>query len=121
MNIEKESTAWIVYSNEDLTEGRGREIPIHVCWSKTTASRLAEKAGVQGSRARINEVKIFQMQTGPHRSDWLAPVQIVEPSKADEINDDLERKKQDAIARMREAGISREEAEQLAEAIRGPK
>ncbi|MAB96969.1 MAG: hypothetical protein CMK71_02730 [Pseudomonadaceae bacterium] len=71
----KAKQVWVVYQNTDLPEGRGRELPIAVCESQSTALRLAKNKGVMGSNASVIERQaIFQC------GEWLAPVQIIEPS-----------------------------------------
>ncbi|HHO0758299.1 TPA: hypothetical protein ACRTNY_001360 [Aeromonas hydrophila] len=46
---------WVVYTNSDLTEGRGHQYPIHVCGSASTAARMATRKGVQGSDANVSK------------------------------------------------------------------
>ena len=39
---------WLVISNSDLTEGRGKRVILAVTWSRTTANRRAKGMGSQG-------------------------------------------------------------------------
>jgi hypothetical protein len=50
--------AYAVYSNTDLNEGRGKEIRLGICESRTTAARLSRRRGVQGTDAIIREIKV---------------------------------------------------------------
>jgi len=46
---------FVVWTNDDLTEGRGREYPMAVCELEATANRLAKGSYVMGSDARITK------------------------------------------------------------------
>ena len=41
LTITDTKDVWVVYTNTDLTEGRGYQYPIHVCGSPATAERMA--------------------------------------------------------------------------------
>ena len=58
---------WVVYTNTDLTEGRGHQYPIHVCGSASTAARMATRKGVQGSDANVSKEIAVKV-----RGSWLA-------------------------------------------------
>lgn len=49
-------TYYSVYTNSDLTEGRGYHIPLALCESESTAVRLGKKKYVQGSDCPVNEL-----------------------------------------------------------------
>ena len=77
-------TGYIVWTNTDLTEGRGQEIPIHVCMTLSTAKRLAKGKYVQGTDCSVTENILYRIKTGPHGFyQWFGPVRIIEPSKED--------------------------------------
>ena len=40
IEIQESKTVFIAWTNTDLTEGRGVQIPLAVCESQTTAKRL---------------------------------------------------------------------------------
>ena len=40
---------WVVYTNTDLTEGRGHQYPIHVCGSASTAARMRHARASRGA------------------------------------------------------------------------
>ncbi|WP_139231097.1 hypothetical protein [Geopseudomonas sagittaria] len=75
-------TIYVVWTNTDLTEGRGHQIPIAYALSQTTARRIASRRGVQGSDAEVQPFEAIL-----HRGRWCAPVSIERPSKADEEKD----------------------------------
>ncbi len=50
---------WIVRTNDDLTEGRGRQYIKAVCELEATAIRLAKNGYVQGSDCPIDEAELF--------------------------------------------------------------
>ena len=102
---------WIVWTNTDLTEGRGHEFPLFVCESETTAYRMSRKRGVQGSDARVGEFEAVL-----HNGRWCAPVSIHQPTTEDR-NADLKReqarlagqRRHEALTRARELGLSEED------------
>lgn len=71
-------TAYVVYTNSDLTEGRGHEYPKHVCETLTTARRLAKRNYVQGMDCPITTVEIVNQ-----RGCWIGPVHVIPPTKED--------------------------------------
>ncbi|MCY1341529.1 hypothetical protein D9M68_138770 [compost metagenome] len=102
---------WIVWTNTDLTEGRGGEFPLFVCESETTAYRMSKKQGVQGSDARVTPFEAVL-----HNNRWCAPVRIHQPTTEDR-NTDLKReqarladqRRHEALQRARDAGLSEED------------
>ena len=73
--------AWVAYTNQDLTEGRGRDIPIAVCELEATAIRLAKKRYVQGSDGPVRAIELLKIG-----SAWYAPIVAVisaPPTKED--------------------------------------
>lgn len=75
---------YIVYTNTDLTEGRGWEVPLYYCENEATAKRLGKGRYVQGT-----DCPYFQYQAKAEGSKWLAPVHIIKPS-----DEDLKQEKQ---------------------------
>lgn len=69
---------YVVWTNTDLTEGRGFEIPLAVCETEATAIRLGKGKYVQGCDCRVTEFDSVR-----HGGYWLAPVNIIQPSKED--------------------------------------
>lgn len=75
----EERDAWAVYTNEDLTEGRGRNFPLHICEIEATAVRLSRKAGVQGCDADVYQVKLLRKKGGA----WYGPI-VLKGSKRED-------------------------------------
>ena len=100
----KTKSIFIVWTNTDLTEGRGYQVPIAYCEKEATARRLAKKKGVMGTDASISEYA-----ASSYNGEWLAPIRI-EPSTKE---DDEQQKKIDAynatIKKARAAGLSEED------------
>ena len=103
---------WVVYTNTDLTEGRGYQYPIHVCGSPATAERMAERMairkGVQGSDANVSKEIAVKV-----RGSWLAPVSIIEPNDADRRADALNAERLRVMDKARAAGLTDDEIRML--------
>jgi hypothetical protein len=78
MKIQQTKMVWVVWGNTDLTEGRGRKYPLHICEEKATALRLGAKGYVQGSACPIEEIEIPRIE-----GMWFAPANIVSPTEPD--------------------------------------
>jgi hypothetical protein len=110
LNVEtpKQRTVYAVWTNTDLTEGRGREYVEYLCEKKSTALRKAKKNYVMGTDSRITEVKLFNSGSG-----WYGPVNVIEPSSEDmkaEAQLEAEQRAKDAkeaaIAKAKELGLT---------------
>lgn len=55
----KDKTMFAVYTNTDLTEGRGQEYAFAYCELEATAKRLAKGQYVQGTDCRYHQVDVF--------------------------------------------------------------
>lgn len=108
---------WTVITNTDLTEGRGSGYVKHVAELEATARRLAKGAGVQGTDAEVRRGKAYKIGSG-----WFIPGMgaIVRPTKDGERNQkhldaehEKEERRQQAINRARELGMSEEDIEAL--------
>jgi len=103
MNAEELQTReiFIVWTNTDLTEGRGYLIPIAYCGIEATAKRLAKKKGVMGSDASVESYTSIK-----HAGSWVAPF-YMETATAEDIK---QQKKIEAyklaIKRAQAAGLS---------------
>lgn len=92
---DKTQKAYVVWSNTDLTEGRGYEYAKHICSKEATAIRLAKGAYVMGSNARVTETELIL-----HNNNWCGPVYIHGPSIADnEMEKTLQLKRKAAEAK----------------------
>jgi len=95
---------FIVWTNTDLTEGRGYSIPIEYCETRATAQRLAKKRGVQGSDA---DVRPFQAIM--HNNQWCAPFNLQNATK-DDLQTQAKLDERERIARKAiDLGISEAE------------
>lgn len=105
----QEKKIFAVWTNTDLTEGRGREYIEYHCENESTARRLAKKNYVMGSDSRVTVEKMFYLN-----GRWFAPSPcIVQPSREDEIENrriEAERKaaeaKAAALAKAKELGMT---------------
>lgn len=53
--VQQVSEVYVVWTNTDLTEGRGHEVVKSVCETMATARRVARKGYVQGSDSPISK------------------------------------------------------------------
>jgi hypothetical protein len=103
---------YTVWTNTDLTEGRGGEYAkVHTAL-KATARRLAKGGYVQGSDCRVTEERMIHID-----GQWYAPGPKVDPGTREDIEEErrLEAEarareaKRQAIRRARELGMTEEE------------
>lgn len=106
-NFKKVFVAW---TNTDLTEGRGGQIPLAVCTHESTALRLGEKAYVMGTDCPISEHVAVEVD-----GRWLSVCNIQYPSAGDVKCQNTIDAKRAAIARARLLGLSDEEINTLIE------
>jgi hypothetical protein len=117
LNVEtpKQKTVYAVWTNTDLTEGRGREYVEYLCEKRATALRKAKRNYVMGTDSRVTEEKLFNSGSG-----WYGPVRVIEPSQEDlRVEEQLvaEQKakdaKQAAITKAKQLGLSDEDIKAL--------
>lgn len=111
----KQRTVYAVWTNTDLTEGRGREYVQYLCEKRATALRKAKKNYVMGSDSRVTEVKLFNSGSG-----WYGPVNVLDPSCEDlaaEIKLEAEMKaqqaKEAAIVKAKDLGLTEDDIKAL--------
>lgn len=98
---------YVVYSNRDLTEGRGEEYPMAVCTHKSTAMRLGKNGYVQGSDCPIEKrraVKVGGLAFFP-----ASAVHIHHPT-AEDLN--LEKRwatREAVLKKLRDAGLTEQD------------
>ena len=110
---------FLVITNTDLTEGRGFNVPIHVCNLESTALRLAKKAGVMGSNA---EVKGCETVCVEGREYLLLDYVSIKTPTSDDLKDqviidginDKKSKRIAAIEAARALGMSEDQLKDLA-------
>jgi len=109
--------AYAVWTNTDLTEGRGYEYPLSICQLESTARRHAKSRYVQGCDCPITKVRIFT-----YNYKTYGPICITQPSKEDFAEEEKlqkEREKKEKmlilIEKARSLGFTDEEIEFLKE------
>lgn len=99
-----EETLWAVYTNADLTEGRGREYVKHFCKLRATANRLAKRQYVQGSDCPVSPISVLVLDG--KRVLPVAIINVEQPTKEDEANEQRFIARESAIERAKAAGLS---------------
>lgn len=97
-------TVWVAYTNTDCTEGRGHDVPIAVCSAEATARRLARKKYVQGSDGPVRTMAFVKID-----GEWYAPcaaINVVEPTRDDEVAQAEIDAKREAVAKAKAAGLT---------------
>jgi len=100
--IEKEMDVWVVENNTDLTEGRGGQYAQYVCEKKSTAIRLARKAGIQGSDATVRAGKGYYIN-----KKWYYERFLTHPNKEDLLE---EKRLEEIEAKLKEKNLILEKA-----------
>ena len=102
------SKAWAVYTNTDLTEGRGAERLIGLCELKPTAQRFGAHRYVMGSDCPLAEVDIYTIN-----GRIYGPVTFVPATDEDVREQALLTAKDVAIRAMKSKGVTDAEIEAL--------
>lgn len=98
------ATLWAVYTNTDLTEGRGNQYVKHFCKTKATALRLAKGGYVQGCDCPVKPVEVLNFEGNAVLPASL--IQIVNPTREDEAEDARLAAKQIALEKAKAAGLT---------------
>lgn len=112
MSKTRTTKVYAVWTNTDLTEGRGQEYVEYFCKLESTARRLARGNYVMGTDSRVTEVTVLF-----RGGEWYLPgPRIVEASTEDlaaERELEAERKRnlarERALERARKLGLSDED------------
>lgn len=104
-----EIDVWQVWSNEDRTEGRGREYVLHYCRNEATAKRLAKGQYVMGTDSPVSKAKALLVD----KTLYLPNGRIVEPSKEDIAAQKESDKKAELLEKIKSLGITDEELKLL--------
>lgn len=107
-------TIYVVFSNTDLTEGRGAEHPIGCFESKTSAINFSKKKGVQGTDADVREMPSFLVDMAIYGHCVYAPAIIHKPSDEDKRKDELHYLRENALKKAKAAGLTKEEIDLIA-------
>ena len=95
---------WVAWTNTDLTEGRGWQVPHVVCESRSTAVRLGSKGYVMGSDCPVE--KALAVRVG---NVWLVPGRIIKATDADKALDEKRRIRDEVLEKARGAGLTDDE------------
>lgn len=105
---------YVVLTNSDGNEGRGRTYPIAVTTALSTAIRLSKGQYVQGTDCPIEEITVFLIN-----DKWYFPsnaVNIIPPTKEDLLKEEIlkterEKKKkyEETLLKIQQLGVSQED------------
>lgn len=98
---------YLVVSNSDLTEGRGRPINLAYCASQATAKRLSKKKGVMGSDAEVRAYDVLFLDGKPVIPLSLLTIEFA--TKEDEAEQKRIESVDSVIRKAKEAGITEDE------------
>lgn len=105
-------TAYVAYTNTDLTAGMGYQIPAALCAIRATAVRLAKGISVQGSDGPVREVNLVKVG-----DIWYAPIGAAVRLENPTTKDLDAQKEYDkwvaAIEKARAAGLTEEDLASL--------
>ena len=99
---------YVAWTNTDMTEGRGKVIPLAVCECRATAIRMGANGSTMGSDCAVTECIAVEIE-----GRWLAPAQIHLPTIEDRKVQESMNKRDDAIKKARAAGLSEEDIKHL--------
>lgn len=110
MQIEVEGIkdVWVVWSNTDLTEGRGHYYPKYICESLETAKRLGRGNYVQGTNCPMHQSKGYKIN-----NEWYYLNSLNRESKEDADLRIKREKKEEVLSKAKEAGLSDEDLKVL--------
>jgi hypothetical protein len=111
-------TVWAVWTNSDLTEGRGTQYVKHYCSLEATARRLAKGGYVMGTDCPLSQTQLFYIE-----GNWYAPGPLVNTGSIEDLHEEekikakreAENRKKQALDRARELGMTEEEIAALSE------
>lgn len=97
----QEQEVFAVYTNTDLTEGRGWEYPLALCALESTAKRLGRKNYVMGTDCPIQTEKLYYIH-----NKWYGPV-AVDYGNREEMEEEETLRKQRQIAKAKNLAIEK--------------
>jgi len=116
--IQETREIYCVWTNTDLTEGRGQEYVEYFCEKEATAIRLAQKNYVQGSNSRITKSVCYKINNQWYYPSCRTVYPTVEDNKAEaklEEERQLALKKNNILNKPKELGLTEEEIKILRE------
>lgn len=102
---------WVVFANTDTTEGRGFDVPVHICSKHATALRMSKRINVQGSDGYCKPFDCINVD-----GQWYLPIGAVRihgPSREDDILAETMARKKAAITKAVAAGLSENDLDAL--------
>ena len=99
---------WVVWTNTDLTEGRGRQIPLVSCKVKATADRCSKNKGVMGSDATVKKGKAIN-----YKGNFYIMGSIQNPTDNDMAAELKRQEKERALSKAKSLGLSDKEIKSL--------
>lgn len=99
---------YIVWTNTDLTEGKGEEYPLAICESIITARRLGKGSYAMGSDCRITHEELIR-----HNNRYYGPVRIMRSTPEEDRAQKQYDLKQEAIEKAKLAGLTEEDIKLL--------
>src|SRR5689334_17813964 len=109
MEVQDIRKVWVAWTNTDLTEGRGGQLPLVVADKMETAVRLGKGRYVMGSDCPVTEENAVKIS-----GQWLVPGHIEYGTREDKANREKREAKERAIAKAKELGMTDEDIAQLA-------
>ena len=104
IEIQDTKIVYVAWTNTDLTEGRGSQIPLFVTEIPETAARLGAKGYVMGSPCPITEAIAVKV-----KNRWLIPGQIIGSTREDDALKAKRELRESAIEKAKSAGLSDED------------
>lgn len=101
--------AFVVWSNSDLTEGKGYEYPVYICLKEATARRLSKKGYVQGADCPITKSTVFSIG-----SQAYGPIRLIHSTLEDDRKQKEIDKTEAAIQKAKAAGLTEEDINNIA-------
>lgn len=101
LTISEKRKVFVVWTNMDLTEGRGGDFVMTVCEKPTTALRVGKGRYVQGTNCPITESFAFRIGT-----KWFVPGRIIKPSKEDKAIEERLALRTVAVNKAKAAGLT---------------
>lgn len=101
---------FIVFTNSDLTEGRGYPVFVDAFFSETSAKRAAKGIGVQGTDGTIEESIAIYIN-----EQWFIPYNIKKPSINDVAKDKRKEEIKEVLDKIKSLGLTSKEMELLKE------
>ncbi len=104
-------TLYVVFTNTDLTEGRGWQYPIGYSFNEYTALRVAKKKGVMGTDGDVSGYPTLIVDGKEYVPVSLLNIQ--RPEQADIDKEQADKKRKETVARLLEAGADPEDLKAL--------